>query len=342
MINVLIVDDSAFMRQFFKKIIDKQPKMKTIAVARNGKDAIKKIKKYSPDVVTMDIEMPELDGLETLKRLKEKNLFNIPILMVSALDDRANVMDALDLGAFDFLPKPSHRISMDIEEISDDLINKVEAAYNSNKNRSDEVHKPHVVNKRINRNIDKYPIVAVGASSGGPNALKELLTSFPEDFQGGLIVVQHMPEGFTKTLADRLDSLSEIEISEAKNGDRIQKGKALIAPGNYHLEINNGKVELNQNPKKWGVRPCVDFTMSSVAKEYKDRVIGVVLTGMGHDAGLGMRDIKENGGYCIVQDKKSALVYGMPQSAIDNNACHEIVPLSEIATKIMDTIERKF
>ena len=120
MINVLIVDDSAFMRQFFKKIIDKQPEMKTITVARNGKDAIKKIKKYSPDVVTLDIEMPELDGLATLKRLKENNLFNTPILMVSALDDKSNVMDALDLGAFDFLPKPSHRISMDIEEISDE------------------------------------------------------------------------------------------------------------------------------------------------------------------------------------------------------------------------------
>ncbi len=342
MINVLIVDDSAFMRQFFKKMIDKQPEMQTIAVARNGKDAIKKIKKYSPDVVTLDIEMPELDGLETLKKLKKKKLFDTPILMVSALDNRSNVIDALDLGAFDFLPKPSHKISMDIEEISEDLVKKVKAAYNSNKNRTDKVQKPKVVSKRINRNIDNYPIVAVGASSGGPNALKELLTSFPADFQGGLIVVQHMPEGFTKTLAERLDSLSEIEINEAKNGDTIQKGKALIAPGNYHLEIKNGKVELNQNPKKWGVRPCVDYMMSSVAKEYKDRVIGVVLTGMGHDAGLGMKDIKENGGYCIIQDKKSALVYGMPQSAIDNNAYHEVAPLSEIATKIMDTIERKF
>ena len=342
MINVLIVDDSAFMRQIFKKNIEKESDMNAIGVARNGKDALKKIKRYRPDVITLDIEMPEMDGLETLKVLMEKDDFNIPILMVSALDQKSNVIDALDLGAFDFLPKPSNKISMGIEEITDDLVKKIRAAYESNKNRVKTKQSKPVKSKATNKKIDKYPIVAIGSSSGGPNALKEVLTAFPKDFPGGLIVVQHMPAGFTKTLAERLDKLSEIKIEEAQEGDRIKRGQALIAPGNYHLEIIDGKVKLNQKDKKWGVRPCVDYMMETAAKYYSSRVIGVVLTGMGHDGGFGMKEIKDHGGYCIIQDKESALVYGMPQSVKDKNAYHEIAPLSEIPMKVMDIIERKF
>src|SRR6056297_2562846 len=316
MINVLIVDDSAFMRQIFKKNIEKEANMKVVAVARDGKEA--------------------------LKILMDKKDFNIPIIMVSALDHKSNVIDALDLGAFDFLPKPSNKISMDIEEITDDLVKKVEAAYNSNKKRVRTKKSKPVIKKTKQKKIKEYPIVAIGSSSGGPNALKEVLTVFPEDFPGGLVVVQHMPAGFTKTLADRLNKISNIEIKEAQEGDQIKRGKALVAPGNYHLEIIDGKVSLNQKEKKWGVRPCVDYMMETVADYYQSRVIGVILTGMGYDGGLGMRAIKDNGGYCIIQDKESALVYGMPQSAINQNAVHEVAPLSEVSIKVMDTIERKF
>ncbi len=342
MINVLIVDDSAFMRQIFKKIIEKESDMKVVAVARNGRDALMKIKRYKPDVITLDIEMPKLDGLETLKKLMNKDHFDIPVLMVSALDHKANVIDALDLGAFDFLPKPSNQISMGIEEITDDLIKKIRAAYESNKSRVKTSKSKPVESKATKKRIDQFPIVAIGSSSGGPNALKEVLTAFPKDFPGGLIIVQHMPAGFTKTLAERLDKLSEIQIAEAKEGDKIKRGKALIAPGNYHLELRDGQVQLNQKDKKWGVRPCVDYMMETTAQYYGSRVIGVVLTGMGHDGGVGMRAIKDQGGHCIIQDKKSALVYGMPQSVIEQNAHHEIAPLSEIPMKVMDVIERKF
>ena len=342
MINVLIVDDSAFMRQIFKKNIDREPDINTIGIARNGKDALKKIARYSPDVITLDIEMPEMDGLETLKVLMDRKDFEIPIIMVSALDNKANVMDALDLGAFDFLPKPSKKISMDIEEITEDLINKIRAAHQSNKCRVDSKKRTPVQNKVKNKNIEKFPIVAVGTSSGGPNALKELLTALPADFPGGMIIVQHMPEGFTKTLAERLDSISEIDILEAQEGDQLEKGKALIAPGNYHLEIIDQKVRLNQKDKRWGVRPCADYMMETTAQSFTNRVIGVVLTGMGHDGGLGMKEIKNNGGYCIIQDKESSLVYGMPKSVKDQNAYDEIVPLSDIPHKIMEVIERKF
>ena len=342
MINVLIVDDSAFMRKKIKKNIEKESDMQAVAVARNGRDALKKIKRYRPDVITLDIEMPKLDGLETLKELMDKDKFDIPVLMVSALDQKSNVIDALDLGAFDFLPKPSNQISMGIEEITEDLIKKIRAAYESNKSRVKTRKSKPVKSKATRKRIDKFPIVAIGSSSGGPNALKEVLTAFPEDFPGGLIIVQHMPAGFTKTLAERLDKLAEIKIAEAKEGDKIKRGKALIAPGNYHLKIIDGEVKLNQQDKKWGVRPCVDFMMETTAQYYGARVIGVVLTGMGHDGGIGMRAIKDQGGYCIIQDKKSALVYGMPQSVIDQNAHHEITSLSEIPMKVMDIIERKF
>ncbi len=342
MINVLIVDDSAFMRQIFKKNIEKEPDMNTIAVARNGKAALKKIDKYSPDVITLDIEMPEMDGLETLKALMDREDFNIPIIMVSALDNKSNVMDALDLGAFEFLPKPSKKVSMDIEEITDDLVSKIKVAYNSNKSRVENKKRTPVENRVKNKKIEKFPVVAVGASSGGPNALKELLTAFPADFPGGMIIVQHMPAGFTNTLAERLDSITEIDISEAQEGDQLKKGKALIAPGNYHLEIIDKKIQLNQKDKRWGVRPCVDYMLETVARSFTNRVIGVVLTGMGHDGGLGMKEIKNKGGYCIIQDKESSLVYGMPQSVKNQNAYHEIASLSEIPHKIMDVIERKF
>ena len=342
MINVLIVDDSAFMRQIFKKHINKQPDMNTIATARDGRDALKKIRKNNPDVITLDIEMPNIDGLETLKILMEEKRFNTPILMVSALDHRSNVIDALDLGAFDFLPKPSKKISMDIEEITDELVKKIKAAYKSNKNRVENKTRTPLKSKLIDKNIDKFPVVAVGTSSGGPNALKELLTAFPGNFPGAMIIVQHMPAGFTRTLAERLNKLSEIEVTEAKEGDKLKKGKALIAPGNYHLEINDEQVKLNQSPKKWGVRPCVDYMMETVAKTYRTRTIGIVLTGMGHDGGLGMNEIKKRGGYCIIQDKDTALVYGMPQSVINYDAYDDIAPLSEIPNKVIKIIERKF
>lgn len=342
MINVLIVDDSAFMRQMFRGFINEHPNMTVVKTARNGIDAIEKIERYSPDVVTLDIEMPKKNGLETLKELKNKKNFKIPIIMVSALDNRETVMDALELGAFDFLSKPSSKVSVDIDDIKEDLIRKIEAAYNSNKSFSYESTNPIIRKTKKFKMSEDFPVVAIGSSSGGPKALRELLHAFPEDFPGAVILVQHMPEGFIKPLAVRLDTISNLNIKAAEEGDRLKPGNALIAPGGFHLEIINEKVSLNKKAKKWGVRPAVDYMMNSVAKLYSNRVIGVILTGMGHDGGEGMHSIKANGGYCIVQDEQTSLVYGMPQSAIDKNAYDEICPLGEIAYKIVDVIERKF
>ena len=196
MIDVLIVDDSAFMRQVLKKNIDKQNNMKTIAIARNGNKGLTKIKKYSPDVITLDIEMPEMNGLETLKTLKEKK-YDIPVIMVSALNNKETVMEALDLGAFDFIAKPSGSISLDIDEIMEDYIKKIKAANHSKSNNQQLSQNQNIKTKkkRINYTSHQYPVIATGASSGGPKVIEKLINSLPENFKSSIIIVQHMPAG---------------------------------------------------------------------------------------------------------------------------------------------------
>ncbi len=341
MINILVVDDSAFMRKVIKEIINTESNLNVVDTARNGERALKKINKYKPDVVTMDVEMPEKNGLETLKEIMNSEYKTIPVIMISALDNSKIVMEALEIGAFDFIPKPSGSISLDIEEIGEELILKVKSAIGSKKKQNKHIKK---INRKITSSKNKkFPIVAIGSSSGGPKTLKQLLTSFPRDFPGAIIIVQHMPAGFTESLANRLNQVSDIKIKEASKGDTIKPGVALIAPGDYHLEIDkSGKVKLDKRPKKWGVRPCVDYMMTSVAYKYRERVIGIILTGMGHDGAVGMQDIKKNKGYGIVEDKSTALVYGMPGAVIKVEAYDKILPVDKIPQGIIDVIERRF
>lgn len=342
MIKVLVVDDSAFMRQLFKKTIENEPDLKVIATARNGKEALKKIKELTPDVVTLDIEMPVLNGLDTLKKIMAAS-DPVPTIMVSALNNREIILKALEIGAFDFIPKPSGSISLDISDITKELLEKIRAAAALDK----PLHNIKLIRpyqnkvKRIRR--DNFPIIAIGASSGGPKALKEIIPVFPADFPAALIIVQHMPAGFTTSLAQRLNQESAITVKEATEFDRIEPGLALVAPGNYHLEVNrDGGIILNQAPPKWGVRPCVDYMLTSAGRHFKERVIGVILTGMGHDGAEGMQVVKNNHGYGIVEDKSTALVYGMPGSTIKANAYDEILPLQQIPFRIIELIERRF
>lgn len=348
MIKVMVVDDSAFMRKLFKESIEKDANLNVIETARNGKDALKKLKDIKPDVITLDIEMPVKDGLTTLKEIN-KTYPEIPVIMVSALDNRDTVMKALEIGAFDFIPKPSGSISLNIDDIIDELQEKIKVSINAENNQNKSVSgafriKKTIKNKIRNKNYTEknFPIVAIGASSGGPKALKDVLTLFPADFPGALVVVQHMPAGFTTSLSNRLNQQSNLQIKEASQGDRIKPGIVLIAPGDYHLIINSeGKVELNQKPKNWGVRPCADYMFKSLAKNYKERTIGVILTGMGHDGGEGMTAIKNNGGYGIVEAKSTALVYGMPGTTIKAGAYDKILPRYEIPEYIINLIDKE-
>lgn len=350
MIKVLVVDDSAFMRRLFSKTINNDPQLKVIGTARNGQKAIKKIDELKPDVVTLDVEMPKKNGIKTLSEIVESTN-QVPVLMVSALDNRDTVMKALEIGAFDFIPKPSGSISLNIDDIKESLLEKIKVAAKSspgthNKKNSlttgQNLQKQTQFKVRTKSKKD-FPVIAIGASSGGPKSLKKLISALPENFPAALVVVQHMPAGFTTSLANRINQKAEIKVKEAEENDRIKPGMALLAPGDCHLIVNrDGHVKLNQDPKKWGVRPCVDYMMSSLAKVYKERTIGVILTGMGHDGAEGMKKIKDNNGYGIVEDKSTALVYGMPSATIKKKAYDDILPLNQIPSKLVQVIERRY
>jgi len=335
MYNIMICDDSAFMRKIFSDTVNNDPQLKAQITAHNGKDALKKLEREDIDLLMLDVEMPKMNGLETLEAVKDKYP-ELPVIMVSALDNRETVFKALDLGAFDFIPKPSGSISLNIDSIKEELIRKIKAALGAKKVSKQKNRKKYNLKSK-----DKFPIVAVGSSSGGPKALTEVFSAIPENFPAAFVIVQHMPPKFTETLAQRLDRVSGLSIKEADEGDQLKAGTGLLAPGDYHLEIDSrAKVKLNQKERKHGVRPCVDYMMQSLAKHFDgDRLLGVVLTGMGHDGAEGMDKIVSAGGYGIIESKETALVYGMPSSVAKLGAYHEIKKIDEIGSRIIDIVE---
>ncbi|TDS27012.1 chemotaxis protein CheB [Halanaerobium congolense] len=241
MLKVMICDDSAFMRKIFSDTVEADSELTVVDTAYNGQNLLDKLEKEKIDLLMLDIEMPVLNGLETLKIVKEK-YSDLPVIMVSALDNSETVFKALDIGAFDFIPKPGGSISLNIDSIKEELLTKLKAAHQSKKER---LNKP----VKITKKIKDFPIVAIGTSSGGPRALSTLLSGIPDNFPAAFVIVQHMPAGFTKTLADRLDTLSGLNVKEAEAGDKLKRGHALLAPGDYHLEIDErGRVKLNLNP----------------------------------------------------------------------------------------------
>ncbi len=279
--------------------------------------------------------MPKLNGLETLEIGKDRYP-DMPVIMVSALDNRETVFKALELGAFDFIPKPSGSISLNIDSIKEELLLKLKAAADSNGG-----FKKKKIKKKIIKNSSSFPIVAVGSSSGGPRALNKLFSDIGENSPAAFVIVQHMPAGFTETLAERLNNISGLKIKEAEAGDRLEPGHGLLAPGDFHLEIDaQGKVKLNKKERLHGVRPCVDYMMQSISEHFAgDRLLGVILTGMGHDGAAGMTEIVNKGGYGIIESKETALVYGMPSAAAKAGAYHEIKRIDEIGKRITEIVE---
>lgn len=341
MIKVLLVDDSPFIRQIFKNIIERDPELTVVATAKNGQEALEKIQEVRPDVITLDIDMPVKNGLDTLTEImKMEN--PIPTIMVSALGDRETVMKALELGAFDFIPKTEQFTGTDL---ADTLIPKIKTAAKTKPKLPGFEIKPisPIKDKISKKDLEsKFPIVAIGTSSGGPKALKAIIPVIPADFPAAIMIVQHMPAGFTRSFADRLNQESLIKVKEASEGDIMKPGLALMAPGGYHMQVDEkGKVLLDQTPPVWGVRPCADHLFKSLARNFQDRVIGVVLTGMGKDGAAGMKVVKENGGYGIVEAEETALVYGMPGATIKARAYDEILPLHEIPGQLIKLIERR-
>lgn len=348
-IRILVVDDSALMRKMIPQILRSDPEIEVVGTAMDGLFALKKIGYLNPDVITLDVSMPRMDGIEALRHIVEN--FGIPTVIVSSLTkkDAELTFQALEIGAFDFVTKPLDAISVHIKEIAEELVEKVKAAY---ENPLARLKIQKVLHETLKR--DKMPpldrrspesALAIGISTGGPNALSYLLPQLPKEFPAAILIVQHMPEGFTEMFATRLNSLCDIEVKEAKDGDLVLPGRALIAPGNRHLRVKRmplGTVSvLSNSPLVSGHRPSVDVLFNSVASEFGSKATGLIMTGMGSDGAEGIGAIKEREGLTIAQDEKSSIVFGMPKAAIEKKHIDRIISLDELGDFLINRFARK-
>jgi two-component system, chemotaxis family, protein-glutamate methylesterase/glutaminase len=342
--KVLIVDDSAYTRQLIKRIIEQDPSLEVVGIAPNGIDAMAKTLRLTPDIITLDFEMPEMDGFSFLRWLMRER--PTPVIMVSSYNDSKTVFKALELGAVDFIAKPTKRASIALQGIEKDLIRKVKGIKNirmdilsKNLELLDRGGSIETAGAKEHRNIQ---VVAIGSSTGGPAALQIILPRLPEDFNAGIVVSQHMPKGFTGPLAERLNKLSRVYIKEARDLDAVEPATVLICPGGYHLGLKRrgGKsfVALKEGKVTDKYTPSVDYMMKSVADTFGPNAMGVILTGMGNDGKNGMLEIKAKGGYTIAESEESAVVFGMPGEAIKAEAVNVVLPISEIPGEIVRAV----
>jgi len=344
-----VVDDSILMRRMISDMISEAADIEVIDTAKNGLELMEKVNTLKPDVVTLDVEMPKMDGLEVLKTLKEKNI-NIPVIMLSSVSKKGAeiTMKCLELGAFDFISKPSGSISLDIASLQNELIHKIRCAGEKRefiKSKSIKILSKTKIERTKSSGVEKsygeYKAIVIGASTGGPKALHSLITSLPKDLGVPVFIVQHMPAGFTKAFADRLNNNSRLEVIEAAHMSEITNDKVYIAPGNYHMEISSdNKITLNEEPTLWGVRPAVDKLFVSASKMYGEALISVVLTGMGKDGAKGTEVIKDAGGYTISEHQSTCTIYGMPKAAYDTGKVDEVLPLTDIPSRLLALVKR--
>lgn len=315
-----------------------------VEVAKNGQQLLDKLENTPADVITLDIEMPVMDGISTLKELKRRKVES-PIIMLSSVSTKGTelTMDSLEAGAFDFVRKPGGAISLNIEKVKDELLSKIKVAFYKSENNDSKF----IIRAKTNVDI-KYAkkkechfsgsvdAVVIGASTGGPKALYTVITSLSEHIGVPVFVVQHMPPGFTKAFADRINANCKLKVTEATDNEKIEKNTVYIAPGGFHMEVGNDKkIHLNKEPSIWGVRPAVDKLFISASKVYGSHIISVILTGMGKDGAQGTSNIKENGGFTISEDEETCTIYGMPKAAYETGKVDMVLPLNEIAPQIV-------
>lgn len=342
-IRVLIVDDSAYSRQTIKKIIESDRGIEVIGISTDGIDAMAKTIKLKPDLITLDLEMPAMDGFSFLRWLMKKN--PTPVIIVSSFADSKTVFKALELGAADFIAKPAKMASADLQSLEKDLLMKVKGLRNF---RMDRLSKTLGLSegKESRKSSDKIgqdvEAVAIGASTGGPAALKLILSKLPTDFPAGIAISQHMPKGFTSSFAERLNTLSKLHVKEAREGDELERGKVLISPGGYHMLFKKkGQKTIASIKEPKGTDkyvPSVDMMMSSVAEAFGHKSMGIVLTGMGNDGKNGMLEIKKRGGYTIVESEDTAVVFGMPSEVIKAGAAGRVLPISDIPDELLKLV----
>lgn len=337
--TVLVVDDSAFMRRVITDILSSTDEFRVVATARDGHDALRKVHELDPDLVTMDVEMPRLDGLTALGYIMSET--PRPVVMLSAHTTAGGeaTLRALDYGAVDFVAKPSGTVSRDLASVSERLLEALRAAATANlKLIPVRMGRRPAAPPRPRRRFALAPgsrapvAVAVAASTGGPRALAELLPRLPSPLGAAVLVVQHMPARFTRTFAERLDGMGGLRVTEAADREPVRADHVYLAPGNWHMRVARGpsgaRIELDREPTLWGVRPAADPLFHSVAEVWGERAVGVVLTGMGRDGAAGLAAIVEAGGHAIAQDRATSVIYGMPAAAAA--AAHEILPLERV------------
>ncbi|GIN90006.1 chemotaxis response regulator protein-glutamate methylesterase [Siminovitchia terrae] len=352
-IKVLIVDDSIFMRKLISDFVSKDDRLEVAGTAKNGLEAIELTEKLKPDVITMDVEMPEMDGLTALKHIMQR--FPTPVLMVSSLTEKGayETIKALQLGAVDFIQKPSGSVSLDLFRVREELILKIKAVA---KARLAKIEAPvrresvQLKTKPVIQKIEKpqrvmtgfKQLFAVGTSTGGPKALETVITGLPAGFKDPLLVVQHMPPKFTEYLAKRLDSISNMNVVEAQNNQVISGGTVYIAPGDYHMGVrqrgNEYRIVLNKEAHCNGHRPSVDVLYDSVSKLTGLKRHYIIMTGMGGDGAAGMKRAKDSGAAVttVAESEETCIVYGMPKTAVNLGCVDHILPLTRISAKMIE------
>jgi len=339
-VRVLVVDDSALMRKLIPQILQTDPSIEVVGTAMDGHFGLRKIEELKPQVVTLDLEMPGMGGLDMLKEIMRNQ--RVPVIVVSShsTEGASVTLRALSLGAFDFVAKPQD-VAARMPEITSELIGKIKAAAQSRAVRC--IPEPDLHRRGIKSAAEgkRQPtrVVAIGISTGGPQALQYLLPQLPADFPAALLIVQHMPEGFTEMFARRLDEICAIGVKEAQSGDVLLAGRALIAPGNRHLKIKRLPLDhvavLTDEPKVNGHRPSADVLFESVAQEFRERSIAILMTGMGDDGARGLGAVKQAGGLTIAQSEDSCVVYGMPKAAVERGLAIRVVPLDALANTLL-------
>ncbi len=346
--RVLIVDDSAFMRVALSRMVASDPELSVVGTAGDGNEALQRIKSLDPEVVTLDVEMPGLNGVQTLRRIMAE--FPRPVIMVSSATERnaGITFDALAAGAFDYVPKHLSAASLDILHIREDLLAKIKAAAEMRQDRENRqlLRKPPIsVGRFIEKAYVGLPaIVAVGISTGGPSALEEILPKLPKELAVSVLVVQHMPVGFTAPFASRLNQQCEVPVREASQGEKVQAGVVYIAPAGAHMTVarpteSRAIIVLSDKPHDQPHTPSIDVLMQSIALAFGSSAMGIIMTGMGADGAQGMKAIHEAGGFTVGQDAWSCAVYGMPRVCAEMGILNRVVPLAGIVREILQVTQ---
>ncbi len=338
-VRVLVVDDSMFMRAAIARLLGGDGRFEVIGQARDGREGVDKVLELEPDVVTMDFNMPRLNGAEAVREIMAQRPTAVLMFSAHTVQGARETMEALDAGAVDFVSKPAGEVSPDLSGIADELTAKLMAAAGSRPQALAPLRQAKPPRPAL---LSTWPpsgprVLVIAVSTGGPAALSRVIPALPADMKFSVVIVQHMPAKFTATLAERLNALSAVAVREARDGDRPIAGVVFVAPGDRHLEITErGFLRLGDGPPVNGCRPSADVTMAGAARAFGQRAIGLVMTGMGRDGAAGLAAIRRAEGVTLAQDQASSVIYGMPKAAVDAGVVDEVLPLDRIARRLQE------